>query len=115
MSKLKYILWTVKANYTFPESETPEIVEDWWAESGPDFCEWVECESELLVCDSISLQDIDLRTGSCVVEYVIHLSFPEDTEDTDATEDMNDSLEVCPPEGWELQDLETVSTEIYTR
>jgi len=121
--KRNYIVWTLKVTYDFPRAELPESIDDWWAESGPDFSEWVECETERLVCESISLQDIEIYDGEhlgglciCDVEYVIHLSFDLDVPYEDATEEMNEALTFNPPEDWTTEyGVETRSVEHYTR
>lgn len=114
--KRNYILWTVKAYYDLPRDQMPEDIEAWWGEDGPDFSEWVECETETLVCESISLQDITITGDTCCeVEYVVHLSFDLSVSYEDATEEMNDSIEITLPEGWRLDGLDTVNVEHYSR
>lgn len=120
--KRNYIVWTFLVTYSFPRAELPESIDDWWAECGPDFPEWAECESERLVCESVSLQDIEIHDGEhlgercmCDIEYVIHLSFDLDVPYEDATEEMGEVLTLTPPEGWETDIVETQSVEHYTR
>lgn len=121
--KRNYIVWTFVVTYDFPRAELPkDSLDEWWAESGPDFPEWVDCESESLVCEGISLQDIEIHDGDhlgarclCDIEYVVHLSFDLDVPYEDATEEMNEALEFNPPDGWDTEDIETKSVEHYTR
>lgn len=117
MSERNYILWTIKVYYEFPASITPECIDEWWAETGPDFPEWVECESERIVCESISLQDIEIpNEGWAEVTYVIHLSFDLSVPYEDATEELNNSLpDIVPDDGFEVEGIDTVELKHYTR
>jgi hypothetical protein len=116
MSKRNYIVWELKAAFDFPAAETPESMDAWWDESGPDFTDWVECESETLVCECVSLEDLDIvGDGRVEVTYSIHLSFDLAVPYEDATEELNGLPDILPPDGWTLDSVSTIGLKHYAR
>jgi hypothetical protein len=116
MSKRKYILWTVKVRYEFPASECPESIDDWWDESGPDFTEWASCEDETLVCEGVSLEDLEFASDTRIdVTYVFHLSCDVGIDDADARATLDDIVTFQPPEGWTLETYDETEFKTYVR